>query len=228
MTDRHKRASVIILATVAGMIDALAYIRLGHVFAANMTGNLVLLFLAVALGHHRSVDHSMAALLGFILGAALGAGVAQNGPPHLVRRRLLAAEFILLAGFATVLLKTPALGVSSIDWLVIIAAAAMGVQSAFAHFLDIAGATTTVVTSTLTQILMDVVRLTKPPGNRPPSPANPIARLLVFLAYGIGALISGLLRTRLVPLGMLPVLGMLGVWPLATKSHPDTPKVAQQ
>ena len=39
---------LIVLTVVTGMVDALAYLRLGHVFVANMTGNVVFLSFALA------------------------------------------------------------------------------------------------------------------------------------------------------------------------------------
>ncbi len=38
------------LAAVTGIVDAVCYLGLGHVFTANMTGNVVLLGFAVAGG----------------------------------------------------------------------------------------------------------------------------------------------------------------------------------
>jgi len=40
---------LLLLACVAGSVDAVSYVGLGHVFTANMTGNTVLL--GLALGH---------------------------------------------------------------------------------------------------------------------------------------------------------------------------------
>jgi hypothetical protein len=39
---------LIVLTIVTGVVDALAYLRLGHVFVANMTGNVVFLGFAAA------------------------------------------------------------------------------------------------------------------------------------------------------------------------------------
>ena len=38
---------LIVLTVVTGLVDAVSYLKLGHVFVANMTGNVVLLGLAV-------------------------------------------------------------------------------------------------------------------------------------------------------------------------------------
>jgi len=47
------------LAAVTGLVDAVCYLALGHVFTANMTGNVVLLGCAVAGGESLSVSRSM-------------------------------------------------------------------------------------------------------------------------------------------------------------------------
>ena len=38
---------LIVLTVVTGLVDAVSYLKLGHVFVANMTGNVVLLGLGV-------------------------------------------------------------------------------------------------------------------------------------------------------------------------------------
>ena len=46
------------LAAVTGIVDAVCYLALGHVFTANMTGNIVLLGFAVAGVESLSVGRS--------------------------------------------------------------------------------------------------------------------------------------------------------------------------
>jgi uncharacterized membrane protein YoaK (UPF0700 family) len=60
------------LAFAAGSIDALSYLGLGRVFTANMTGNTVLLGVAVATGTSADTLRAVAALGGFVLGGAVG------------------------------------------------------------------------------------------------------------------------------------------------------------
>jgi uncharacterized membrane protein YoaK (UPF0700 family) len=43
---------------VTGIVDALAYLKLGHVFVANMTGNVVFLGFAAATATARSARSS--------------------------------------------------------------------------------------------------------------------------------------------------------------------------
>src|SRR5512132_4472490 len=61
------------LAFAAGCVDALSYLGLSRVFTANMTGNAVLLGLAIGQTQELQVAHSSAAIVGFVLGVVVGA-----------------------------------------------------------------------------------------------------------------------------------------------------------
>ena len=54
---------------VSGLIDAVSYLGLGHVFTANMTGNVVFLAFAAAGANGLSVPRSGTALVAFLVGA---------------------------------------------------------------------------------------------------------------------------------------------------------------
>lgn len=64
---------VLVLTWAASGVDAISYLGLGHVFTANMTGNAVLLGLAIGQGQGLAALRSIIALAGFVMGAALGA-----------------------------------------------------------------------------------------------------------------------------------------------------------
>ena len=73
------------LTAVTGLIDAVSYLALGHVFTANMTGNVVFLGFAAAGAPGLSVSRSAAALVAFLAGAAIGGGLVvrmESGPRH--------------------------------------------------------------------------------------------------------------------------------------------------
>jgi uncharacterized membrane protein YoaK (UPF0700 family) len=57
---------------VTGLVDAVSFLCLGHVFTANMTGNIVLLAFASTGVPRVSLARSITALLGFFAGAAIG------------------------------------------------------------------------------------------------------------------------------------------------------------
>src|SRR6202051_2298384 len=57
---------------IAGLIDAMSYLALGHVFTANMTGNVVFLAFAIAGVPELSIARSSCALGAFLVGALVG------------------------------------------------------------------------------------------------------------------------------------------------------------
>jgi len=67
------------LSLAAGCVDAVGYLGLGQVFVANMTGNYVLLGLAIGQTDGLDVLQSGAALAAFVLGVAVGAAIVGVG-----------------------------------------------------------------------------------------------------------------------------------------------------
>ena len=68
-----------LLAWAAGIVDAVSYLGLGRVFTAMMTGNTVLLALAIGQGESMAILRSALALAGFSVGAATGAFIVSRG-----------------------------------------------------------------------------------------------------------------------------------------------------
>jgi uncharacterized membrane protein YoaK (UPF0700 family) len=62
-----------VLTVVTGVVDAVSILRLGRVFVANMTGNVVFSAFALVGAPGFSLSASLAALGGFLVGA-LGGG----------------------------------------------------------------------------------------------------------------------------------------------------------
>src|SRR3989441_10611679 len=69
---------LLMLTWAAGIVDAICYLGLGRVFTAIMTGNTVLLALAVSEGESMAVMRSVLALAGFSAGAAAGALIVMH------------------------------------------------------------------------------------------------------------------------------------------------------
>src|ERR1700712_4651908 len=61
------------LTLVTGLVDAASYVNLGHVFVANMTGNVVFLGFAIGGAQGLSIWASLIAI-GSFLGGSLAAG----------------------------------------------------------------------------------------------------------------------------------------------------------
>jgi uncharacterized membrane protein YoaK (UPF0700 family) len=86
------------LTLVRGLVDAFSYLILGHVFVANMTGNVVFLGFAIAGAPGFSISASLVALGSFVCGAFVGGKAVSTLGHH--RGHLLAAA----TSFQTLLL----------------------------------------------------------------------------------------------------------------------------
>src|SRR5258705_13876919 len=63
-----------IATAITGLIDAISYLALGHVFTANMTGNVVFLAFAVAGGPGLLFTRSLSGLVAFFFCGLIGGG----------------------------------------------------------------------------------------------------------------------------------------------------------
>lgn len=70
---------LLVLTCAAGLVDAISYLELGHVFTAMMTGNTVLLALALGQGEVTAALRSTLALVAFSAGVAGGVLVLLRG-----------------------------------------------------------------------------------------------------------------------------------------------------
>lgn len=146
------------LTVVSGLIDAVSYLGLGHVFTANMTGNVVVLGFAAAGAPGFSVPHTATSLVFFLLGAVAGGRVARRlgeGPRRTWTRLTLAAEAVLVGASAVVAFAAPH-AAATLYTVIALTAAAMGLRNATVRELDVPGlTTTTVLTMTLTGLAAD-------------------------------------------------------------------------
>jgi uncharacterized membrane protein YoaK (UPF0700 family) len=147
--------SLALLTFVTGLVDAVGYLALGHVFTANMTGNIVLLGFAAAGAPGFSVVRSLTALmLAFIGGVCAGRLEKRFRPKG--RARWLAvvgsAETLLLVIAALVALRASSvesLPASTVLALIALTAVSMGIRNGTVRHLGVADITTTVLTLTV-------------------------------------------------------------------------------
>jgi uncharacterized membrane protein YoaK (UPF0700 family) len=106
------RALLIVLTGVTGLVDAVSYLGVGHVFVANMTGNVALLGFALSGATGLSIAASLVALAGFLAGAVAGGRLALTSSRH--RRLWLttgsSAQTVLVSAAAGVMLVGPLVG----------------------------------------------------------------------------------------------------------------------
>jgi uncharacterized membrane protein YoaK (UPF0700 family) len=186
--ERHGPLPILLLGltVLTGMVDAISYLRLGHVFVANMTGNIVFLGFALAGVSDFSVASSLTAIAAFLAGAGLGGGLGRRHHAHrgflfwtatALETLLVALALALSASNQLVYPLTMHYG------LIILLGIMMGLQNAVVRRLAVPDLTTTVLTLTLTGLAADAG----------PAPANRLHRLSSVVAMLGGAALGGLL-----------------------------------
>jgi uncharacterized membrane protein YoaK (UPF0700 family) len=149
--------TLLVLTLTTGVIDAACYLGLGRVFAANMTGNVVLLGFGIAGSTGLPVVAPLVSLGAFLIGAVVGGRMGAGLPPkqaHLSRAMLTEVGLIALATLiATVFDITP--DRFSGDLIIALLAFAMGLRNATVRRLKITDLSTTVLTMTLTGLAAD-------------------------------------------------------------------------
>jgi uncharacterized membrane protein YoaK (UPF0700 family) len=189
-----------ILTLIAGIADAVGYITMGGVFAANMTGNTVLAGIAVAQRNYTDAWRHLTPLLAFFLGAMLSRLLLRLS--HRPTAGLLVeAALLAVVGFLPI----------SPEAAVLILAVAMGVQaSAITHFSGNA-VSTVVVTSTLARTA-DTLLDRLWPGEKTPLPvvANLPLLTLTWVGYLAGA-VAGALLLAAIPYPLLVPVVLLGL-----------------
>src|ERR1700674_1506096 len=138
--DVHLVRSLLVLTVVTGLIDAVSFLGLGHIFTANMTGNVVLLAFALGGAPGLSAVRSVTALLVFACGGLLGGRVINRRPRGSAALLLVAmkAECVLLLLVAGVTVFAPAELPSASAYAVIVCTAfAMGLRNAIVRKLAV-------------------------------------------------------------------------------------------
>jgi uncharacterized membrane protein YoaK (UPF0700 family) len=182
-------ALLVLMTIVTGLVDAFSYLVLGHVFVANMTGNVVFLGFALAGAPGFSVSASLSAIVAFAIGATVGGRLYANGRSHrgtlLFRASFIQAAFLLAGTLLAVQVGYPATGGFRYT-LIGVMGAAMGIQNATARKLAVPDMTTTVLTLTITGLVADVGDVANV------SIAN-ARRLIAVLSMFLGGLVGAVL-----------------------------------
>jgi len=155
---------LLVLTAVSGIVDAVSFLGLGHVFTANMTGNVAFLGFAAVGAPGISVRSTIISLAAFLSGALLG-GYFGRGVAGPFRRRWLLlsatceAALLVAAAIAVIAIGGDSTGLVDRQYAVIVLTAlAMGLRSATVQQLAVPGlTTTTVLTTTMTGLVADFV-----------------------------------------------------------------------
>jgi len=204
---------LLVLTVVTGIVDAVSYLKLGHVFVANMTGNVVFLGLAAAGVPDFSIAMSLIAMGAFLLGALAGGRLGTIAGQH--RGRFLALATYAKTGlvalaFATSLVSSDITSGASAYVLVLFLALAMGLQNAAARRVGVPDLTTTVLTLTLTGLSADS---SFAGGTNPNAPRRLLATGAMLIGAAMGALLVshvGVSAALALALALLAMNGLAG------------------
>ncbi|GAS99753.1 putative membrane protein, precursor [Mycolicibacterium canariasense] len=157
--SRRSTVTALLLLTFAtGVVDAVSVLVLGHVFVANMTGNVIFLGFWFVPGSGVDLTAAAVAFPGFVAGTVLGGRLARHLDAR-VRRWLVVTLVVEAAIIATMAVLA---GAGVLDYrddskLILIAglAVSFGCQNATARQFGIQELSTTVLTSTIVGIGFD-------------------------------------------------------------------------
>ena len=194
-----------LLAVAAGCVDAASFLGLGQVMTAAMTGNTVLLGLALGQADTQAALRAIIALVGFMAGATVGAAVVGRGRQDDIWSpavtSALALELVVLVVLALAWHVLESRGDWTIDYrdpLIVAAGVAMGIQSAAAQRLGVPGVGTTYVTGTLTSLAARPVGWLRTSAaaqdDRAGAGGASWLQASVWIAYGAGAVVAGTTR----------------------------------
>jgi uncharacterized membrane protein YoaK (UPF0700 family) len=196
---------LLLSAFVAGTVDVISFGLLGGVFASAMTGNFALLAYYIAEQNQPAALGSIVALVGFVLGCALGVLQRRGRTVHEALTRLLLTEGVLLLIFGLSWLWTPHAANAPADHLhILLLSVAMGIQAIASQALSL---TTIVFTTTLSKLVgtvTDAIANGDAPGIQ-----EVRTHVQILLSYLFGALLAGSLIVRSFDgVVLLPVMGI--------------------
>jgi uncharacterized membrane protein YoaK (UPF0700 family) len=150
--------SIILLSGTSGYFDAICFLGLKQIFPANMTGNTVLLGIALGQGKWVNALLTGSAIMSFCVGALLTSLLLTHRQPGVWTAqvtRMFGIEWALLLLFSLLWLITqaPRSFLLITILLIILASLAMGIQSATVKMLGIPGVVTTYITGTITSLM---------------------------------------------------------------------------
>ncbi|SRR6266851_1381577 len=179
------------MTAVTGLVDAVSFLSLGHVFTANMTGNVVFLAFAIAGVPELSIARSSCALGAFLVGALVGGRtMADRDADSHLRWTLLAFVLELaLLSIATVVsigYRGPEISTTQLYVLIVLTGLAMGIRNATVRKLAVPDLTTTVLTLTVTGLAADS---SLAGGGNPRWQRRTGSVIAMFVGAGLGAVL---------------------------------------
>ena len=162
--DEHaglRQALLLGMTAVTGIVDAVTFLALGHVFTANMTGNILFLGFAIGGAAGLSVSGSLLALICFAVGAILGGWMTRKMIPKdsgatLAHALVIETVFFFFAAAVSIGFTAPyADQKQQVFSVIALTAVAMGLRNSVVRKLAIPDLTTTVLTLTIAGLAAD-------------------------------------------------------------------------
>ncbi|HTZ14518.1 MAG TPA: YoaK family protein [Mycobacterium sp.] len=158
VSDRLTVAALLLLTFATGMVDAISVLILGHVFVANMTGNIIFLGFWFVPRTGFDLPAAVVAFVGFLAGTVIGGRLARHLGARTRRwvTTSLGIEVVVLIALS-ILAGTGVLSYQTNTRLLLIVGLAItfGIQNATARQFGIQELSTTVLTSTVVGIGVD-------------------------------------------------------------------------
>ena len=214
-------AMLFALTVLAGSVDALSILRLGQVFVATMTGNLVFIGLGAAGAKGFAVGLPAIALGGFLVGVLIGGQACKAAGSHRGRalRNVLGIKLWLATSvLVIVILSSPDYPVGSRDAIVVLLAMSMGAQLAAIRYLKVPDLLTVVLTMTITSVLTE-----HSTGFRD---TRVLRRFLTLICFAVGALTGAFLILdvgigAVIAFGLAIIIGVTIAAHLASHAEAD-------
>ena len=156
--DQLQLLLMLALTFSTGVSDAVGYLGLDRVFTGNMTGNVVILGMALAGAENLKIWGPLVGLLAFLLGAFLAGRLMRGIPTHWNTRKTIAFLVAGLIMTIAALLMWLQPGLVLAPWsfgITALLALGMGTQAGTARHLATADVNTVVITTTLIGLAAD-------------------------------------------------------------------------
>jgi uncharacterized membrane protein YoaK (UPF0700 family) len=209
------RRLAVLLAGIAGAVDAIGYLALAHLFTAHMSGNTVALGASVGGAEPSEVVRRVLAIVLFAAGIAVGTAVgeirADRGRRH-PTVPIFGVEMVLLLAFIVlgVLERMPSPEEPRFYVLLAFPTLAMGMQSATVRRIGHLNVTTTYISGVLTSFIEGIVRQMLHRSRQEDFGVRLFGS--VWGAYLLGAVAGGVSYSQVGPVAtLLPIAGLVFV-----------------
>jgi uncharacterized membrane protein YoaK (UPF0700 family) len=214
MQSQFRNTLLLMLTAAAGSADAIAYLGLGRVFTANMTGNLVLLGVAIGQVQLAGSIRSVIAFIAFAIGVLVGFRLTPKSTaiwPRAVTLVVFVELGLLVVLAAGWVIAGPQPATIAIDLFIALSAGAMGMQTSATRRLGVAGMSTTFLTGTLTSLIAELAGVS-PDWRRWTLWAATLACMVIGAAAGVAVFIVWRSGAPLVSVALVGIVAATASW----------------